>query len=99
MSVEAHARRAFWRVIFYRFVGEVLIAIPRRLLFALHETVLELEKLAFYCELDAARRYKNLTDIDLAATNGDIRRYAGLDTARMDRLSSIALGDDVEEQA
>ena len=70
-------RRALWRVVFWRIVGDI-IAIPRRILKALAMIFEEFEMAAFYLELDAARRYESLTDIDLGAAAGAPERYEGL---------------------
>lgn len=70
-------RRALWRLVFWHLVGDV-VAIPRRLLDALTTIAAEFEKAVFYLELDAARRYEGLTDVDMGKASGQVERYEGL---------------------
>jgi hypothetical protein len=77
VSAEKIVRRALWRVVFWRVVGDV-VAIPRRILNALAMIFEEFEMAVFYLELDAARRYEALTDIDLGVAAGAPERYEGL---------------------
>lgn len=75
MSAEKLARRTLRSVALWRFVAELLAA-PRRVLQAVVEILDRLENSVFYFELDAARRYHDLTGIDIAKAAGDEHRYA-----------------------
>jgi len=100
MSVEQEARKALRRMVFWRIFGELLM-IPQALvgavalLFAtLGNWLKTLEMSIFYLELDAARRYKLLTGVDLAASSGAPARYGPLlnpdlmDTATRDFIQT-----------
>lgn len=76
-SVEQIVRRSLWRLVFWRIMGDVA-AIPRRVLECLAKIAGEFEMAVFYLELDAARRYEALTDVDLGVAAGEATRYEGL---------------------
>lgn len=88
MSVEKHARRALWRMTFFRLLGEcfvlpqVFLKIVMSACGLLGSWFRNLEMLVFTLELDAARRYKLLSGIDLPAAAHDPGRYALLDAQR-----------------
>jgi hypothetical protein len=46
-----------------------------------------MEMAVFYLELDAARKYKLITGMDLAAASGDPTRYGRLDPAVTDSMT------------
>lgn len=81
MSVEKQARRALWRMVFWRMVGE-LVSLPKAL-FSVGGMVLEaiaqwfqrVEMALFSLELDAARRYKLLTGVDMGTAMRQPGRY------------------------
>ena len=88
MSVEKHVRRTLWRMTFFRFCGELFV-LPQVFLRMISSACgflgswfKNLEMLVFTLELDAARRYKLLTGIDLPAAAHDPGRYALLDAQR-----------------
>lgn len=83
-SMERVRARALRRLVFWRIVTTIFDA-PRRIadlisdLFEGIASVLDgLSSWAFYCELDAAAAYHNLTDLDLARANGEGHRYSGV---------------------
>lgn len=86
MSIESAVRRSLWRMIFFRFIGD-LASIPRHLCLMI-STVFQLagaffgqfEKTIFALEVDAARRYRAITDVDLALAIGESSRYSGTRT-------------------
>lgn len=83
MSVERQARRALWRVAFYRFLGD-LIDVPFDAVKAVSHFLGALARLGdkltfplFYLELAAAREYRLLTGVDMGVATGDPERYMG----------------------
>jgi hypothetical protein len=81
VSVEKESRRALRRVVFWRLVGE-LFCIPQAILAGLVAVGMGLgnwlkgvEMTFFFYELDSARRYKLLTDMDLGAASNAPGRY------------------------
>ena len=102
--MEKAARRALWRMVFWRLVGE-LCTLPQailRIVIAaatnLGNWFRNLEMAVFYLELDAARRYKLITGLDLGTASGDPGRYGSLDPDMADRIQGSfmdsALGED-----
>lgn len=93
-SIEKQARRALRRMIFYRLLGEfvsfpqVLIQPLVRFFKLLGEWVRCIELAIFQLELDAARRYKLLTGVDLPTAAGDPGRYGALDAERNEALQA-----------
>ena len=84
MSIEKQARRALRRMVFWRIAAE-LLWLPQAVvigLMAFAQYVLNwlksTEMALFYFELDAARRYKLLTGIDLGAASSAPQRYGYL---------------------
>lgn len=103
-SVEKHAHRALVRLIFWRIVGDlfVLTRLPfvwceafmkvGAEVFATVARVLRAVEMSLFClEIDAARRYKLLTDFDFGAATGQPSRYASLDAALRERLAEQIL--------
>lgn len=86
-SVEARVRRAFWAMLFWRIVGDVL-GIPSKLLRAVALVFESIEKSIFYAELESARRYKALTGTDLAYALGETGRYGGLSPERAEQAQA-----------
>lgn len=88
MSVEKQARKALRRMFLWRVVGELFV-LPRLLCQALQALVVglaqwfrHLEMAVFILELDAARRYKLLTGLDMGTASGEPGRYALTDPQR-----------------
>lgn len=106
MSVEKYARRALWRMTFFRLCGEMFV-LPQVFLRMIQSACgflgswfKNLEMLFFTLELDAARRYKLLTGIDLPAAAHDPGRYALLDAQRNEDAQTSfmqQLGADIDE--
>lgn len=90
MSAEKLVKRQLRRMVFWRFVGDV-IGVPRRLLEALAGIVRQFEDCVFYFEADAARQYEKLTDVDLGRASGDGTRYMGL---REDQFAKFFDGEE-----
>lgn len=83
MSVERQARRALRRMIFWRCVLN-LLDLPRDLFrvassfFAAFADLFDdVSRACFYFELDAARRYRLLTGVDMGVASGTDERYMG----------------------
>lgn len=91
-SIETQVRRALWRLVFWRLVGDAF-SLPRRLLSVIAAWLLELERALFYFELDAARVYRALTGIDPAHALGERLRYGGAVRGRAERDQAEALGE------
>lgn len=93
-SIEKQARRALRRMIFYRVLGELMslpqvIIQPLRGFFKLlGDFFRQMELAIFQLELDAARRYKLLTGLDLPTAAGDPGRYGALDAQRNETLQN-----------
>lgn len=83
-SVERQVQRSLWAVFFYRGIGD-LVALPRMLLNSAAVWILACERTLMYLELDAARRYRALTGVDLAVAVGEDSRYAGLSRSIADQ--------------
>lgn len=103
MSVEREARKALRRMLFWRLVGECFI-LPQVLLSGLQALVggigrwfKNLELAFFTMELDAARRYQLLTNLDLGRAMGDGGRYAGLRPEVQDAEPSEYFAEDDDE--
>lgn len=85
MSIEKYARRALWRLVFWRLIGELCV-LPQLLLRGIvgmlqqvQQWFRNLEMAVFYMEIDAARRYKLLTGLDLGTASGEPGRYGASD--------------------
>lgn len=91
-GIEKEARKALRRMIFFRFLGDVAgypqcILRPLQGLVKMHAGFFKnVELTVFQLELEAARRYKLLTGIDLPTAAADPGRYGGLDTERNEQL-------------
>lgn len=95
-SIERQSRRALHRVIFYRFLGDILFCPPQAILLAVNVLierfggfVRRMELTVFLLETDAARRYKLLTGVDLGMVSGEPARY-GL-------INNPDLADDIQQ--
>lgn len=92
--VEKQTRRALRGMAFWRVVV-IILNLPCYLMSGIIQlcTVIktwlaDLSDAAMYFELDAARRYKALTGLDLGFAVGSPTRYAGLVVGRADRAQS-----------
>lgn len=74
MGAERLVRRALWRLVWWRLVGDVF-GFPRRLLSAVADAMQQVEMAIFYLECDAARRYELLTSVDMGACVNEEDRY------------------------
>ena len=81
MSAERLTRRTLRSLTFWRVTG-ALVGVPRRLAAAVTDFMYDLELAVFYRELDAARRYRMLTGVDLGVAAGEPDRYRGVRRAR-----------------
>jgi hypothetical protein len=104
MSVEKETRKALRRAVWWRLLGDGLGLFVRRPLFILSAAfqmlgagIVDLERAIMYYEIDAARRYKSLTGLDLAYGAGDAARYHGLDPRFANRFHNVQLGAEVTE--
>lgn len=92
MSIEKQARRALWRILFWRLTGELFVlpqhlcAIGQSIFVSLGRWFKALEMAIFSMELDAARRYQLLTGTDLATAAGDPSRYGALNPVTADKI-------------
>lgn len=88
MSLEWQIRRAFWRMVWWRLLGD-LIEVPGKIADALATMIAAVfgsfAKTVFYFELEAARNYKTLTGTDLGYAVGETSRYGGLSADRAER--------------
>lgn len=78
MSVEKEVRKARRAMIWWRITGDV-IGFPKDIFKALAKFFNAVERSIFYYELDAARRYRALTGVDLSIGLGEGGRYTGID--------------------
>lgn len=78
MSIEREVRKARRALVLWRLLGD-LVGFPALVLDAVSRLFKNIEKTVFYYELDAARRYRALTGVDLGVGLGEDARYAGLD--------------------
>lgn len=100
-SVERLTRRALRRIAFWRTICTVLL-FPSWVIKAATQIILriadvfdELSDVAFIFELEAARRYRSLTGIDLGyAVKGDIQRYAGMNPKALAQAEAYEFEDD-----
>jgi hypothetical protein len=90
-------RRSLWRLVWWRFFGDV-ISLPRRLLNAVVLWLVDIERCFFYLELDAARTYKLLTGIDPAHGTGERVRYAGTAPGRAARDQATVFGEEDDDE-
>ncbi|MBA2726534.1 MAG: hypothetical protein H0U53_11130 [Actinobacteria bacterium] len=103
-SIEQEAARQLRRAAFWRFVTAI-IDLPGNLLNSLAgllhraaDLFGEASTATFYFELDAARKYKNLTGVDLGfASKGDIERYAGTNPKVLARAEKDNEEDDDDD--
>lgn len=104
MSIEKQVRRELRRAAFWRIVVAILV-LPEALLKGVAQLVIRFAELfdsmsdaAFYFELEAARRYRALTGIDLGlATEGSYSRYAGTDPKALETAARDEFGEDDDE--
>lgn len=83
-SFEKQARKALRRVVFWRFFVS-FSSLPRRFFLFVAKFFDELENAFFYMEVDAARRYRNITGVDLGVASGQSYRYTGATPEAWDR--------------
>jgi hypothetical protein len=96
-SIERQARRALYRMVFWRLAGElfslaqvflsalqVLFQAGLNLFNGLRLWFNRIELAVFCLELDAARKYKLLTGVDMGTATHETGRYAMLDPERAD---------------
>lgn len=93
MSVEAETRKALRRAAFWRSAC-VAIELPRGIANSFLEFFDGVSYAAFYMELDAARRYRLLSGVDLGVASGSTR-YVGMTPEALEKaLDDAESGDD-----
>lgn len=88
MSIERESRKALRRLFLWRLVGD-LIGFPRSVFLTVAQFFGSVERTVFYLELDAARRYRAITNTDLALAAGELHRYSGLARVAADERDSV----------
>lgn len=108
MSAERLVNAALLRLFLLRLLGD-LVSIPRSLCQAVGALVAAvtgvfaaIERTVFMLEVDAARRYRALTDVDLGLALGETTRYSGVRPGVADRrdraMDGIGFGTASEDE-